>query len=76
MRIGEMERDGIISHGMSKFLDESMMDRSDGTTVQFDKERGVIDTSADTLRMPYAMALFMKELESLHIRAEIITKPV
>jgi len=76
MRIGEMERDGLISHGMSKFLDESMMDRSDGITVQFDKERGVIDTSTDTLRMPYAMALFMKELESLHIRTEIITKPV
>lgn len=29
LRIGEMERDGIIGHGASKFLEESMMIRGD-----------------------------------------------
>ena len=29
LRIGEMERDSVISHGTSEFLRESMMDRSD-----------------------------------------------
>ena len=29
LRIGEMERDGIISHGASRFLQESMLERGD-----------------------------------------------
>ena len=29
LRIGEMERDAVISHGLSKFLTESMMERGD-----------------------------------------------
>jgi DNA-directed RNA polymerase III subunit RPC2 len=73
MRIGEMERDGLISHGMSKFLHESLMDRSDGAEFQFDKERGVIDTSTDTLTMPYAMGLFLQELNTLHIAPRVET---
>ncbi len=31
LKIGEMERDAIIAHGSSSFLQESMMKRSDGT---------------------------------------------
>jgi DNA-directed RNA polymerase beta subunit len=67
LRIGEMERDALLSHGMSKFLTESLMERSDKTTVQFDKEMGKLDTSRDTLDMPYSMALFTQELESMHV---------
>ncbi len=29
LRIGEMERDSLISHGISGFIQESMMERSD-----------------------------------------------
>lgn len=32
MRIGEMERDSLIAHGVTDFLQESMMRRSDGTS--------------------------------------------
>lgn len=74
LAIGEMERDGMISHGMSKFLHESFMDRSDGVEIQFDRETGHLDTSADTMPMPYAMSLFVKELESSHIEVKLLTK--
>jgi DNA-directed RNA polymerase II subunit RPB2 len=33
LRIGEMERDGVISHGCSKFLQDSMMKRGDEYTA-------------------------------------------
>jgi len=32
LKIGEMERDAILGHGISGFIRESYMDRSDGTT--------------------------------------------
>lgn len=32
MRIGEMERDSLIAHGVTDFLEETMMKRSDGTS--------------------------------------------
>ena len=73
LAIGEMERDGMLSHGMSKFLHESFMDRSDGTEIQYNRESGHLDTSPDTLAMPYAMSLFVKELESCHIQVKLIT---
>jgi DNA-directed RNA polymerase beta subunit len=74
LRIGEMERDALVAHGMSKFLTESLMERADKTTVQIDKERGVLDTSRDTLDMPYAMKLFTHELESMHISVSLRTE--
>ena len=42
LRIGEMERDTLISHGMSSFLKESTMDRSDRTRVTIDAEEGTM----------------------------------
>ena len=33
LRIGEMERDGVIANGMSSFVRESMMTRGDGTML-------------------------------------------
>jgi DNA-directed RNA polymerase II subunit RPB2 len=73
LAIGEMERDGMVAHGMSKFLHESFMDRSDGGEVQIDRSTGTLDTSPDTMPMPYAMSLFVKELESSHIQIKLIT---
>ena len=73
MRIGEMERDSLIAHGISKFIEESFMDRSDAHTFQFDKEEGRIATSRDTIEMPYAMGLYSQELEALHIAVHMET---
>ena len=74
MRIGEMERDSILAHGMSKFLTESLMERSDKNEFQFDRESGHLDTSKDMISMPYSMGLFARELESLHIEMKMITE--
>jgi DNA-directed RNA polymerase II subunit RPB2 len=73
LRIGEMERDALLAHGMSKFLTESLMERSDKTTVQFDKESGTLATSRDRLDMPYSMALFTQELEAMHVTLHMET---
>jgi len=71
MRIGEMERDGLIAHGMSKFLTESFMERSDKFTALFDKEDGRVGEGTSKLDMPYAMSLFLQELEAMHISTKV-----
>jgi DNA-directed RNA polymerase II subunit RPB2 len=73
LRIGEMERDALISHGMSKFLTESMMERSDKANIEFDKEEGRFDVSRESLDVPYSMALFTQELDSMHVRVRMNT---
>jgi len=42
LRIGEMERDGIIAHGATAFLKESMLDRGDDYYVAICNTSGVI----------------------------------
>ena len=74
MRIGEMERDALVAHGMSKFLTESFMERSDKTEVLYNKDTQTLDTSRDKLEMPYAMFLYSRELESMHITVQLKTE--
>lgn len=42
LRIGEMERDTILSHGINAFLKESMMERSDKYSFDIEKSTGDI----------------------------------
>jgi DNA-directed RNA polymerase II subunit RPB2 len=74
LRIGEMERDALVAHGMAKFTRESMMERSDAAVVQLDKETGQLDTSRDRVEMPYCMELYTRELESMHITVRMKTE--
>ena len=78
LRIGEMERDALIGHGASAFIQESFMKRSDEHDVLYQPDSGLLDTTQEgaieTLKMPYAMSLFIKELESMHISTRIQTK--
>lgn len=71
LRIGEMERDGLISHGVSKFLSESLMERSDKSQILFSPELGQFDARDDiehvTMDIPYAMKLLLAELSAMHL---------
>jgi hypothetical protein len=42
LRIGEMERDSVISHGISEFLRESMMERGDKYSVAVCNNTGML----------------------------------
>jgi DNA-directed RNA polymerase III subunit RPC2 len=75
LRIGEMERDVLVSYGMSKFLNESLMDRSDSAKVLFQSETGLFDSNEDyestTLTTPYALSLLVHELEAMHLSVKL-----
>ncbi len=78
LRIGEMERDSIISHGISSFLNESMMERSDKYKVQIDTKNGLISYDGNEnktmVNLPYSMKLLIQELESMNIGTRLITE--
>ena len=42
LRIGEMERDGLIAHGISSFLQDSMMKRGDAYSVAICNQSGTL----------------------------------
>ena len=79
LRIGEMERDSILSHGISSFLNESVMERSDKYKVQIDNKNGMITyddkpESKRMVQMPHAMKLLIQELEAMSVGARLITE--
>ena len=77
LRIGEMERDALISHGISKFWNESMMERSDKSEALFQPELGKFDANPNypyvEMEVPYATRLLLNEIESMHISTHLIS---
>jgi DNA-directed RNA polymerase II subunit RPB2 len=75
LRIGEMERDSLIAHGISNFLNESMTLRSDAHEFLFQPETGLLDANPEyptsMVPIPYSMGLFIHEIESMHIQVKL-----
>ena len=92
LRIGEMERDTVLSHGISLFLKESMMERSDkytwaackrcGTLVAFNITeninmcRNCNNDDVCVIQTPYAFKLFTQELEAMGIQMRVNTEHI
>tara|TARA_B110001469_G_C9464486_1_gene233800 strand:- start:39 stop:722 length:684 start_codon:yes stop_codon:yes gene_type:complete len=77
LRIGEMERDSILSHGTSSFLQESMMKRSDEYQVQINESTGLIDYTDDDsqkcmINVPYAFKMLLQELQAMSITPRVV----
>ena len=77
-RIGEMERDSIISHGIASFLNESVTVRSDKYSVKINENSGLIDYNEENMenihdvQMPYSMKLLTQELQAMNIVPRMI----
>lgn len=83
LRIGEMERDVIVSHGAPRFLDEKFRNHSDGYTeyvcrcgksAVVNYEKGIYKCNyckdnADIVAYPttWSSKLFVQEMESMNV---------
>jgi len=89
LRVGEMERDCMLSHGVAAFTKERLMDVSDpfptgicktcGTLAIVNEEAGIFSCGTCGNRtefvqktLPYAMKLWMQELEAMHITPRMV----
>tara|TARA_Y100000389_G_C17469662_1_gene529173 strand:+ start:777 stop:4097 length:3321 start_codon:yes stop_codon:yes gene_type:complete len=82
LKSGEMERDALLSHGMSQFVKEMYWDKSDAYEMVIDKKTGKIVPhnpeaniihNADTaqVQVPYAFKLFLQEIQSMGVSINI-----
>ena len=84
LRIGEMETNAILAHGITGFVKESMTTRSDDYHTYIDKKTGediiynekekMYDSlDAKKVKIPYAMKLLKQEIEGLGINMQLMT---
>jgi hypothetical protein len=84
-RIGEMERDVMIAHGINHFIRERLFESSDAYSVFICKHCGLICNSSeckpcsnelniDKINIPYSLKLMVQELQTLNIGTRFITK--
>jgi DNA-directed RNA polymerase II subunit RPB2 len=78
LRLGNMEFDSITSHGMSQFLHESSLERSDAFEWELDNETNMVsnnNSSIDVSRVktPYSFKLLTQEIAAMGIKAGMLT---
>lgn len=83
LRIGEMETNAILGHGISSFIKESMMERSDKDSLQIQKNTGddleytndidATQVNSTTLQIPYSMKLLRQEVQSMGLNMKFLT---
>lgn len=87
LRIGEMERDVIVSHGMAAFIKEAMMEKADtytwavckhcGTLAKYAPSRSIHECTGcksanlSVVNTPYSFKLLMQELEAMGIQMRL-----
>ena len=85
LRFGEMERDAMISHGVSRFLKERLFDNSDPFVISVCDKCGCISTTPTyckgcdsheikSANLPYASKLLFQELQAMGINTAIKVK--
>jgi DNA-directed RNA polymerase II subunit RPB2 len=85
LRVGEMERDALISHGGAAFIQETLFDMSDEYQVNVCETCGNILSTPNGCRIcknglvnrtniPYCAKLLFQELEAMGIKIQIHTK--
>jgi DNA-directed RNA polymerase II subunit RPB2 len=85
LRCGEMERDALISHGVSGFLKERLFTMSDPYKIVVCDKCGAVYSNPDgckncrndkfvSVNIPYACKLLLQELNAMNIKTTIIPK--
>jgi DNA-directed RNA polymerase II subunit RPB2 len=80
LRVGEMEKDSMLVHGISRFIKERMFETSDYNTSFVCTNCGIIcsedichscKSDSSNTNMPYAAKLLFQELNAMGIRTKI-----
>jgi len=77
LRIGEMERDGVIGHGMATFLQDALMKRGDEYKMVVCNHSGTIaiyNKDLNNFYSPMVDGPIMYDMEANNITPNIITK--
>lgn len=90
LKIGEMERDAMIAHGLSQFLKERLVDNSDIYSTYVCNNCGLLATkmierkvwycsvckemNTSKITIPYAFKLLLQELMSINILPRLMPK--